>query len=340
MSVINPLAAIVPVAPATAWHPPREGREHDLRMEQIVRASVAEGGHERVLLEMGQRRFWAETATPLKTGQTLSLQVMATAPRLELKVVADPLADRLGRLLHLLGGKWELAGVLTELLGENLTTRQSGEASRSVLGHVLNLLATAPESLTGDGLRELLRKFGPVAAGQLGPEAGGSAIAFREALLEAHRQLTVAQDPRAEDVLRLFQHLELSLLCQARLAQAGLEFFPLPLPFLENGYLIAERGRPAREGEASSKLSLHLSLAGLGDLRIDFLHEAQGLFLRFCCSSSETMAFLAGFHEELKASFHTFPLRGAAFVVGAESPVQALIRRLLPEGEGVLNTRV
>jgi hypothetical protein len=70
------------------------------------------------------------------------------------------------------------------------------------------------------------------------------------------------------------------------------------------------------------------------------LYEAQGLFLRFCCGSSETMAFLAGFHEELKESFQKFPLRGAAFVAGAESPVQTLIRRLLPEGEGVLNTRV
>jgi hypothetical protein len=332
MSVINPLAAIVPVAPASAWHPPREGREHDLRMEQIVRASVAEGGQERVLLEMGQRRFWAETGVPLKTGQALSLQVMATAPRLELKVVADPAADRLGRLLHLLGGKWELAGVLAELLDESQPAPRAGDAGRGVLGQVLNLLTTAPEALSGDGLRELLRKFGPL--------ADGSTEVFREALQTAYQQLSTARDPRAEEVSRLFQHLELSLLCQARLAQAGFEFFPLPLPFLENGYLIAERRRACGEEPPHASLSLHLSLRGLGDLRVDFLYEAPGLFLRFCCSSPAAMTFMAGFHDELREGFQAFSLRGVSFVGGAESPFQALLRRLLPAGEGVLNTRV
>lgn len=340
MSVINPLAAIVPVAPASAWQPPREGREHDLRLEQIVRASVTEGGQERVLLEMGQRRFWAETATPLKTGQTLNLQVMATAPRLALKVVEDPLANRLGRLLPLLGSPWDLTGGLADLVAGTLPAERPDNGGRSVLGQVLNLLETAPESLPGALLRSFLRRLVPSPAAAGDAEDAESVHAFREALLAAHRQLAAAQDPRAEDVSRLLQQAELALLCHARLAQNGLDFVPLPLPYLESGYLIAERRNPGGEEEAHASLSLHLTLSGLGDLRIDFLREAQGLFLRFCCSAPETMAFMAGFHTELKESFQALPLRGVAFVGGAESPVQALIRRLFPDREGVLNTRV
>jgi hypothetical protein len=333
MSVINPLAATMPVAPVTAWHPPREGREHDLRVHQIVRASVAEGGQERVMLELGQRRFWAETGLPLKTGQTLNLRVMSLAPRLELKLVEDPVGERLSRLLHLIGEKWDLAAVLRGVVAEGGAQPPIDAGLRTVLDQFLQLLGTSPEALTGGSLRDLLRKLGPGAA-------GGDSATFRELLLETHRQLLGAHDARAEDVARLLQQLELSLLCQARLAQSGLTLLALPLPFVETGYLIAEHGRAAREGEAHSTLTLYLSLSGLGDLRIDFLHEAPGLFLRFRCSSPETMAFLSDFHEELKAGLGDLPLRGVAFVTGADNPVQALLRRLLPGGEGVLNTRV
>lgn len=334
MSIINPLAAIVPMSPASAWQPPREGREHDLRLEQIVRASVAEGGQERVLLEMGQRRFWAETATPLKTGQTLSLQVVATAPRLELKVVADPLSDRLGRLLHLLGGKMEMAGVLKQLLGEQVSAGGAVAGGRDVLAPLLELLETSPEALTGDTLWRLLRKLTPNLLD------GEGSMAVRQALQTAHQQLVATKDPQAEEVARLLQQLDLSMLCHARLAQAGMLFLPLSLPFLEYGYMLAEQRQPNGEPEAHSSLSLHLSLRGLGDLRVDLLYEDSGLFLRFCCSSAAATAFMAGFHEELQTRFRSFPLRGVSFVGGAESPVQTLLRRLLPIGEGVLNTRV
>ncbi len=331
MSGINPLAATAPVAPLAAWQPPREGRDHNLRMEQIVRAAVAEGGQDRVLLEFGQRRFWAETATPLKTGQTLTLQVAALAPRLELRVVEDPVAERLGRLLHLLGGKWPLPEVLGSLGGTELTAA----GNTSVFAPLLALLS-AGQTPSGDALRELLAHFD----GSADPAKGeGEAGVFRQALAAAHRQLSAAADPRAEDVVRLLQHLDLALLCQARLAQSGLDFFPLPLPFLEYGYLLAERRRPPREEETSGKLSLHLTLTGLGHLRIDFLHEPQGLFLRFCCSSPQTLSFIAQFHTELTESFRQVPLR-VAFVAGAEDPVQTLVRSLLPAGAGVLNTRV
>jgi hypothetical protein len=333
MSVINPLASIIPVAPMSAWHPPREGREHDLRMHQIVRAAVAEGGQERVLLELGQRRFWAETGIPLKTGQALSLRVMALSPRLELKMVEDPVAESLGRLLHLIGETWELATVLRGLAAECGSKQPLSAGFRTVLDRFLQLLETSPEALTGGNLRELLRKLAP------GGE-GADAATLREMLLASHQQLLGGNDERAQEVARLLQQLELSLLCQARLAQSGQTLFPLPLPFVENGYLIAEHGRTDQEGDTHYLLSLHLSLSGLGDLRVDFLHEAAGLSLRFSCGSPETMAFLSGFHEELKTGLGEVPLRGVAFVAGAENPIQALIRRLLPGGESVLNTRV
>lgn len=333
MSVINPLAAIVQMAPTSAFHPPREGREHDLRVHQIVRGTVAEGGQERVLLELGNRRLWAETGLPLQSGQVLTLRVMSLTPQLELKLVEDPLAERLGRLLHLIGEKWDVATVLRSLLVTGAAPSPFATGLRPALDQFLQVLQTSPEALTGGSLRDLLRILGPGGAKD-------EIVSLRELLLATQAQLLGVHDDKAEAVARLLQQLELTLLCQARLAQSGQTLHFLPLPFVETGYLIADQGSAAPESKAPATLSLHLTLSGLGDLQIDFLHEAPGVFLRFSCSSPETMAFLSDFHEELRTGLGDLPLRGLAFVTGAENPVQALLRRLLPDGAGVLNTRV
>lgn len=336
MNTVPSLLPIVPVASATAWHAPREEREHDLRAEQIVHATVAEGGQERVLLQLGRERFWAETGSPLQTGQMLQLQVLATAPQLLLKVVGgDPLGDSLGHLLHLLGSKSKLAALAAEM------TASAGPMAPDVhgdhpLGQLLGLLSRPPEALNGNLLRELVRRLVPTENSD--PEEDLPAL--HQTLRALRRQSAATDAPRAEALSALLQQLDLQLLCQARLAQAGLTYLPLPFPFLEQGFLLIERGSPTVPEEGSVQLSLHLSLAALGDLRIDVLYDRQGLSLRFCCGSKESMALLAGLREELGAAPLGLPLRGVAFVTGAANPVQALIQRLFPDGEAILNTRV
>ncbi len=79
-----------------------EERQLDLRLDQMVRATVVEGGLGRTILEMNHQYFRAQTDQELQVGQKLMLQVLKTHPIPEFKVLNDPLSDRLGQLMPLL----------------------------------------------------------------------------------------------------------------------------------------------------------------------------------------------------------------------------------------------
>lgn len=448
MTLINPSPPILPVASAAALVVHREGREQDLRPEQVVRASVAEGGQEKVLLDMGHQRVWAESRVPLRTGQSLNLQVLQTAPRLELRLLDTPLNERIGHGLHLLSGKFDLLSLLTQLsqgraalpapaqattahlpgpplspgsstptppstapasLPASVSTAAPGSTTATApaavtaapgppstplpgatatpaplgawppasdkvaaqyraaqselgvrseppLGHLAEQLSQASRetlqafksvlsdpALAFDGaqLRQVLKHLGlhmeaRLAAGQ-GEEA---AQTLKSALLDA-RNLLEGGGVKSTQVDHLLQNLELHQLFNLRLAQEGATIWPLPLAFLQQGYLVVEE-RSQQRGEGQEppwQLALHLSLKALGDLRIEFLHEPQGLFLRFVCDNQEKCAFFAGFADELRQQITSVPLAGLSFSQGAEFPAKTLIRRVLGEAEGVLDAR-
>lgn len=159
------------------------------------------------------------------------------------------------------------------------------------------------------------------------------------------REVTGAADrarDRVEDALR---HLELWQMCRARLAEIGVDFLPLPLSFLEQGYLLARKHQESDDGEGqtaaarSCSLSLFLELEGLGPLQIDCLYQKEGLHLRFLCRDRETSAFLAAGRDELGEALGGTPLLTATFAAGAEGPAQALIQRLIPAERHIFNAR-
>lgn len=448
MTLINPSPPILPVASAAALVVHREGREQELRPEQVVRASVAEGGQEKVLLDMGHQRVWAESRVPLRTGQTLNLQVLQTAPRLELRLLDTPLNERIGHALHLLNGKFDVLSLLNQLsqgraalpappqasaaptpglslppglpaplpastaatqapaamltpapgstagptpaagpgsAGPAATplpaatagstppgtsplpsavvptpyraaqpeiprlpepplghlAEQLSQASRETLQAFKSVLSDPALAFDGAQLRQVLKHLGlhmeaRLAAGQ-GEEA---AQTLKSVLLDA-RNLLEGGGVKSTQVEHLLQNLELHQLFNLRLAQEGATLWPLPLAFLEQGYLVVEERSQQRGGDQETpwQLALHLSLKALGDLRIEFLHEPQGLFLRFVCDSQEKSAFFAGFADELRQQITSVPLAGLSFSQGAEFPAKTLMRRVLGEGEGVFDAR-
>lgn len=449
MTLIHPSPPVLPVSAAAPLAVNREGRELELRPEQVVRASVVEGGQEKVLLDMGQQRILAESRVPLRTGQTLNLQVLQTAPQLQLRLLDTPLNERIGHALHLLSGKFDVLSLLTQLSPGRppQTPRAQGSAGPAMAIPLQSgapatpslpapatptptlvatpappgmaaaassgaMVATGPPATAGpastgqpappgstppatgqvpapyraalpepgrqpepplaplagqlsqssretlqafksvlsdpalvfDGaqLRQVLKHLGlhmeaRLAAGQ-GAEA---AETLKSALLDA-RSLLETGGVKSTQVEHLLQNLELHQLFNLRLAQEGAMLWPLPLAFLEQGYLVVEERSQQRGGDQDPpwQLALHLSLKALGDLRIEFLHEPQGLFLRFVCDSQEKTAFFAGFADELRQQITSVPLAGLSFSQGAESPDKTLIRRVLGEGEGVLDARI
>ncbi len=343
MSTINPVANINAVSPVSASVVSREQRQQNLLPHQIVRATVAEGGQSSVMLELAQRRFPAETRVPLETGQQLDLLVLATSPRLELRVVEQGLMERLGHSLHLLNEPWELSALVQKLVesGGVWLDRLSPQA-RAALEAWVALQARMTEKPEGKLLQSLAGRLGLDMEARLAAgEKEGAAQGLKSALQEMARSLDGPGTEMVERASRLQQGLELMQLSQIRLAQQGTVLVPLPLPFAEQSYLLYEEGDPPEEGGAAPRrVSLHMTLQGLGDLRVDFLQEDEGLHVRFACENDEKARFVSTYREELIRALESFSLRGLLVATGAASPATDLIRRLVPEGAGVLDTRV
>ncbi len=343
MSIINPMLTVRPVLTPAQAATPTEGRQYDLQAGQLVNATVAEGGHSEVLLDLDRQRLRAQTQTPLQTGQKLRLRVIENKPQLILRMVQDSLLERLTHSVHLLEGKCELAGALQQLANDPGAKKLLPEkALTKLLDFFAPYRAESPETLSGKELQLLARHLGLTLEADL---ARGSAAVepanLKSLLLSTDRSSALNQPEIAEQTEQLLQKLELFQLCNLRLARQGASLLPLPLPFLDHGYLVAERGATSDpEQQPPKKVSLYLTLQGLGDLRIDLLQESEGLFLRFTCDSGDKSRFLTEQEPELRSMLTALPLCGATYGSDQEALQTDLIRRILTEGDELLDARV
>lgn len=262
-------------------------------------------------------------------------RLQPTAGQAETAAPAALLGEGLGRLLapfveDTRDALARVAQVLAELPALAANPAAEAAVARELDGPQRDLLAT---------LLRLIRRDASRLAGSEGPALAGKFAAALEK--EALGGLRQALEKSGEAL----QQLELWQMCRARLAEIGVDFLPLPLAFLEQGYLVARRqgGEPDRGGEGeqgSHSLTLFLELEGLGPLQIDCLYQGGGLYLRFFCRDRQVAGFLAGGRDELARALGEETLRGAAFAAGAEEPAQALIRRLIPPMTSIVNARV
>ncbi len=128
-----------------------------------------------------------------------------------------------------------------------------------------------------------------------------------------------------------------------RLESDNLLLFPLPLPFLDNGYLLFDKGKNSESSDKKDtplSFSLHLSLQPIGNIEIHFLHSEEGLYIRFACDSIEKKEFTSQFGEELQETVTTGKILGLSFTDTAGDPTSELIQHLVPEGKSMLDTKV
>lgn len=342
--MINEIPSINPAKPVSALpdtQPPSEERHLQLPVDKIVKATVAEGGQDRVLLELGNRRFVAETRTPLQTGDKLNLLVTATTPRVELQIVQDPLRGRLGHSLYLLNNSWDIQAMAQQLLQSTVADRMSPAARRAMLAWtgVQNSLIEGNGGLT---LKNLAQMMGIDIEARLLAGKNASPETLKSALIEARTLAAPPQGSLAEEIGSRVQLLELFQLLQLKLEQQNTFILPLPLPFLEQGYLLAEKRNPesGEEGKAPLLVSLHLALEKMGNIQVDFLHDSNGLFVRFSSDSEKTTAFAAQHQEELREMLSDLPLRGISFAVGAESPARTIMKTMMAKGDSMFDARV
>ncbi len=156
------------------------------------------------------------------------------------------------------------------------------------------------------------------------------------ALLGERQQL----GSEGEDALH---RLELFQVCRSRFAESNQLFFPLPFPFLEEGFLLVDDDGQAEDPDRQNskrRFSLYLRLSALGNVRVDMLQEASGLLLRIACEDQERASFLESLGDQLRERLQGGRIKGVNFTLGARAPARELIEKLVPRTKGMLDARV
>lgn len=349
METIKPLSSIPGLGSFTSRH----GGQHqqpgsERALGELLKATVLETrANNRFLLDFSGTRITASSRAPLSVGQQLQLQVVATAPQIELAIVSGPSSLLAGKSLVLLGNAIDLSSLFSSL--QQLSPPPSAKLSPLSLETLSSFLPKELQSIIagrdgGDFIGRLINRLGINLESLLARGEGkAGAATLKASLLEILQQYQGAEKV-TEQAGRLLATLELYQFAQLQLNQQNLLIFPLPLPFFEQGFLLVER-REDDSGETDAEesdlhYSLHLSMSGLGHLKIAFWQNRDGLFIRFQVEDQQRAAFLAEHQDLLKQMISSVPVQSIVFSDGAENPALELMRTVLPGEESLINTKV
>lgn len=346
-TTINPLTSISPIGSATSQSGNRNSGSDALPPGQLLKATVLEAGDDsRFLLDISGRQLMAKSSAALTPGQKLQLQVVQTSPQIELKIITKT-GDRFwGRSLTLLGKNIDLAELFQVFHQQTPSPLDSvPNASRNVLESFFSLQqSNFSDKDSGTVLKELVNRLGLTLENILarGDKAGASST-LKAALLEIAHVFQNAENI-ADATSKLLTTLELFQLAQLNNQNDRQFIFPLPLPFVEQGYLLVENNGESGEEENPTflpgRFSLHLTMAELGHIQIDFLQIRDTLYIRFRTDSQEKSDFVAQFGDQLKEAITNIPQIDLSFSADAPDPITDLMRQLVPKGEAMLDTRV
>ena len=348
MDTINPLLSIPPVGSATSQGRGRSSQGQQLPAPgQLLKALVVEAqGEGRFVLDIGGNRLTANSTATLSPGQALQLQVVKTEPHIELKIVNDTLNRFIGRSLTLLGKNIDLAALFQAV---RQVTPSPLESLTPTSRNTLETFFTLQQNSIGDKdggiiLKRLIDNLGLNLENLLAKgDKNGAVQTLKAALLELAHSFSTA-DRIADSTSKILTTLELFQLAQLHAGTDTHFIFPIPLPFIEQGYLLIEKEDQGSDRETQDpserRFSLHLTMSDLGNLLIDFLHNAEGLFIRLSAEDQDKADFIAEYGDDLKAAISDTPLISLSFSGGALDPINDLIRQLVPEGRSMLDTKV
>ncbi|MGB3224110.1 MAG: hypothetical protein WBB23_15025 [Desulforhopalus sp.] len=347
MDPITPLTSISPVSSSTSQGRGRSQDQQTPSQGQFLKALVLEAqGNNRFVLDIGGTRQPVRSETTLSPGQTLKLQVIKTEPQIELQIVSTPLGQLQGRSLTLLSKNIDLASLFQAFQQQIPPPLETvSPTSRSVLESFFSLQQNGIEGKEGGiVLKQLIDNLGLNLEQLLARGEKNSAVhTLKAALLDIAHSFTTASSI-ADTTNKILATLELFQLAQIQIGSTTHLIFPLPLPFIEQGYLLIEKDEQTSEQNDSAKsdnrFSLHLTVSDLGNLQIDFLQNQEGLFIRFRAGDQQKADFLETFSSELKKAITDIPLINLSFSGDAPDPIHDLVRQLVPAGNSILDTTV
>ena len=344
MISISPLTGIPSTGSSTS-DSAGKGKQYQPRQGQIFKAVVLEGKSSNTfVLDIGGRSISAHAQLPLSVGQTLQLQVESTSPQIELRILSDSANLFSGKAITLLGNSLDLQNLLQTLRAAKTSTFTSLSAqSQRTLESFFQF---TPEGLSskdaGGLLKQLIDRLGMSFEALLFKGKKEKAqLTLKSALLDLAQAFKGA-DKLAEATNKLLNTIELYQLAQLQLDKENLFIFPLPVPFLEKGYLLVEKDGSSENTteDNGQNFSLHLALEGLGNLRVDLQKTDGGLFIRFVSDSVEKLQFIKKFTDDLLLNMVNTTILGISFSLDQVDPAADLLKRLLPDGESIVNTKV
>lgn len=212
---------------------------------------------------------------------------------------------------------------LTEQLQESRNQQPHDGPQGRNLKQFIDRLGTNLEHLLGTGRTE------------------EAARTLKNTLLEISHNLT-ENKPLQQQADQLTSSLELLQMLQVRLAGESIFVLPLPLPFLNQGFLLVEpdgQQNGQEQGDTSKKrYSLHLQLEGLGNLRIELQQQETGMRLRFFSEDTDRTKFLSEHRQELQQWLTATTLESIQFLTGAGDPIQQLLSHMANDTTGALDT--
>ncbi|WP_163339302.1 hypothetical protein [Desulfopila sp. IMCC35008] len=312
---------------------------------QIQATVVQSPSSNQFTLQAGEQRFTVSSPRPLQQGANLQLRLTESTPP-QLQIISDNQPALAGTLLTvsntpantgILSGIFQQTGSIFEILSP---------LSRNTLEtYFSHQQQPAQGGQAGAALKQLVDRLGLSFEKLLSQGKNQKAAAtLKAALLEIINTLKGA-DQVSKSTSQLLTTLELFQLAQLQ-SETGHQFiFPLPLPFIEQGYMLVDQNAGDKEngetsGEQETRFSLHLKLSDIGNIRVDMFQTDEGLYIRFHTDSNEKAEFVKEYSDELRESITETALLGLSFGTEAEDPANALLRHVLPEGGGVLDTKV
>ena len=200
-----------------------------------------------------------------------------------------------------------------------------------------------PVSKGGELLQQLINRLGLNLEGLLAAGNTEETVqTVKFALLEmvqnfAEQGRLVESGRQALNTIEFFQLAQLQTIRQDALV------LPLPLPFLEQGYLLIEdykeqAGNDDRDREMARRFSLLLKLTPLGNLRIDFLATGDGVYIRFNSESKEVSDYLATMKADLDSAITSTAVHGVSFTESGEDPLGAVLKKIRAGADSFIDT--
>ncbi len=347
MNTINALTPVKAIGSATSDSDSRQQFQQQARPGQTLTATVLESaGTNKFYLDiLGDKILARSDTVTLSPGSKLNLEVLSTKPLFELRIISKNPEMFFGKTLTLLEKNLDISGLFQSLTSSSPSLLgQLSPTSQEGIKDFYNLQQFFIGNKEGGfNLQRLLDRLGLSLESLL---AGGNQKAATQSLKAALLEIaTLMKDGGeiADATNKLLGTLELYQLAQLRLASENLLIFPLPLPFLDNGYLLVEKDENDSNDETDNqplRFSLHLSLEPLGNVEIIFLHTEDGLYIRFACESKEKQEFTSAYQDELKEMISSTDVLGLSFTDTAGNPASELIQQLVSDGKAMLDTKI